>query len=190
MNNFTVYMHINKQNGKRYIGITSGRPEDRWQNGLGYRRNKHFDDAIKKYGWNGFCHIILYSNISKERACEIERRLIALYKTTDKTRGYNITNGGEHFYHTEESKKLMSKNRKGKNTGRKSAETIAKMRANHSGGAEKKPVLCLETKKIYSCINEAARVTGINKKGISGCCRKAEHYNTAGGFHWEFANEG
>lgn len=41
-NNWIVYVHINKLNGKRYVGITSKhKPEYRWNNGRGYRENPH-----------------------------------------------------------------------------------------------------------------------------------------------------
>lgn len=183
---FTVFMHVNKINGKRYVGITSMNPLDRWQNGKGYYKNKHFSDAISKYGWGAFDHLILFST-DKETACNIEQWLIAEYKTTDKRYGYNLTSGGEHFKHSKESKKLMSKNRMGKGKVKRTKEQIEHMKANHSGGADKRPVFCVEQNKIYASINDASRDTGINKKGISGCCRCVEHYNTAGGYHWKFA---
>lgn len=185
MDNYVVYMHVNRANGKRYIGISSN-PISRWANGRGYRRNKHFSDAISKYGWNNFDHLILYSELSKEDACEIERHLIKKYKTQDKRFGYNITSGGEVFEHSEESKALMSKNRKGKGPKHFSEIHKQRMKENHGGGAVKKPVVCVETGQIYSCIQEAAFETGINKKQISNCCRHIPHYNTAGGFTWKF----
>lgn len=188
MNNcFTVYMHVNKTNGKRYVGITSVNPIDRWQNGKGYSKNKHFADAIRKYGWGGFDHLILFSGMDKETACNVEQWLIAEYKTTDKRHGYNLTSGGEYFKHSEESKQLMSKNRKGKGRTKRTAEQIQRMKAAHAGGAEKVSVVCVETNERYPSINDAARITGINKKGISGCCRNTPHYNTAGGYHWKYA---
>lgn len=187
MNNYLVYVHRNKINGKRYVGITSGNPIRRWNNGFGYFRNKHFSDAIKKYGWDNFEHIIVLSGLSKDKACEEEQRLIKEFETQDKNKGYNLTSGGEHFKHSEESKRLMSANRKGKNTGPFSAEHIARIKAHHAGGGEKKAVFCVETGKRYECINDAARDTGINKKQISGCCRRQVHYNTAGGYHWRYA---
>lgn len=187
MNKFMVYMHINKQNGKRYIGITSQDPVMRWANGKGYYRNKHFSDAINRYGWDGFEHVILSTNLDKESACAMEQKLIEQYKTTDKRLGYNLTTGGEFFKHSEESKKLMSKNRKGKGRAKRASETIERMKEHHSGGAEKVPVICIETGTTYGCINDASRATGINKKQISGCCRCVPHYNTAGGYHWKYA---
>lgn len=33
---YTVYIHINKQNKKKYIGITSMSVKERWKNGYGY----------------------------------------------------------------------------------------------------------------------------------------------------------
>ena len=190
MSDFTVYMHVNKYNGKRYVGITSGPPQNRWQNGRGYYKNKHFNDAIKKYGWGGFDHLILFTGLDKENACVIEQWLIAEYKTTDKRFGYNLTTGGEHFKHAEESKRLMSEKLRGKSRKPFTAEHILRIKQNHAGGADKRPVYCVEKDQTFASINDAARMTGINKKGISGCCRRVNHYNTAGGYHWKFADEG
>lgn len=186
MNNYVVYMHVNRANGKRYIGISSN-PLARWANGRGYYRNKHFSDAIEKYGWNNFDHLILYADLSKEEACEIEQHLIKKYKTQDKRFGYNLTSGGEMFKHSDESKRLMSEKRTGKGKVKRSERTRKLISAHHGGGAEKKPVLCVESGKVFSCIKEAAQETGINKKQISNCCRCVPHYNTAGGYTWKFA---
>lgn len=183
---FVVYMHVNKTNGKRYIGISKD-PISRWANGRGYYRNKHFNDAILRYGWGGFDHLILFTGLSKDIACNIEQWLIAEYQTTDKRKGYNLTSGGEHFLHSSESRKLMSERRKGKYRGPFSELHKARIREHHAGGADKKTVVCVETGEIFLSINDAARATGINKKQISGCCRGVRHYNTAGGFHWEYA---
>lgn len=189
MSDFIVYMHQNKANGKRYIGITHyiDNPNRRWINGKGYCRNEHFIRAIEKYGWNGFDHIILASGLSKADACEFERMAIKVYNTQDKRFGYNITDGGEFFHHSEKSKALMSERRKGKGLHSFSDEHKCKMRENHKGGTDKKKVRCVETGKIYESINAAAHDVKKSKKMISNCCRGVDHYNTAGGFHWEFA---
>lgn len=98
-----VYMHKNKINNKIYIGITSRVPEDRWgKNGIHYTKSSHpvFYNAIQKYGWDNFEHIIVESNLTEDEAKEKEIELIALYKTncqryTSPTYGYNMTDGGD-----------------------------------------------------------------------------------------------
>lgn len=93
--NWTVYMHKNKINGKRYVGITGREPKTRWgQNGKNYKRQLYFWNAIKKYGWNNFEHIILRSNLSEEEANFLERWLIKKYKLKDRNYGYNVVDGG------------------------------------------------------------------------------------------------
>lgn len=95
-----IYKHTNLQNGKVYIGQTCQRPEDRWLNGHGYPNNKHFDRAIKKYGWKtGFSHEILVENIpTLEEANKLEIEYIEKYNSYVKSpnsNGYNLTKGGD-----------------------------------------------------------------------------------------------
>lgn len=72
MKEFFVYQHINKQNGKRYIGITSQKtPQKRWKNGLGYMGQPLFYNAIVKYGWDGFTHEVkVYMDSAEPRSIE------------------------------------------------------------------------------------------------------------------------
>ena len=90
---YCVYCHISPS-GKRYIGVTSRKPEKRWNSGLGYADNDYFSIAIKKYGWDSFKHIILFQGLTQKEASEIEKSLIAFYETTDRSKGYNIDAGG------------------------------------------------------------------------------------------------
>lgn len=108
MNSYTVYEHVNKQNGKRYIGITSKKPEDRWGNdGSKYVGSPKFYSAILQHGWDNFDHNIVASGLSKEEACAVEIELIARYDT-NKT-GYNITSGGDCAPMSQETKDKLSK---------------------------------------------------------------------------------
>ena len=230
-NNFTVYAHINKTNGKRYIGITGASVQRRWRpDGSGYKKNPFFWNAIQKYGWDEFDHVIIAEGIAKEEACQMERDLIARYQSNDLVHGYNISDGGEYNrmplhtrqrlsrerkgkycgkdnpnygnhklagannpnygkHHSEETRLKMSQNRKGKGLREFSKEHRQRLSENHSGGAAPKKVMCLETGAVFDSINDASRVMNINKKMISGCCRKIKHYNTAGGYHWTFSEE-
>jgi group I intron endonuclease len=138
---FCVYIHTSPS-GKVYIGITSQNPIIRWQGGSGYKRNAYFFRAIKKYGWDKFKHEILYTDLTKEEACQKEIELIAKHRSNQKEFGYNKSTGGEcgtsgatlshttrskmsearkgeknHFFgkhHTTETKEKISKKNKGK----------------------------------------------------------------------------
>lgn len=241
MRDYKVYIHTNKINGLKYVGITSQDVRVRWQSGYGYYKQKHFWNAINKYGWDNFKHEVIAEGLTLEQAANMEAHLIAEYKTNNRRFGYNRSVGGESgakgvvktttqrkaasrnlkkqwenedfrekhierlktvmqtdvikakriasrrgYVISEETRRKMSENRKGKNTGPFTAEHINNMKLHHGGGADKRRVRCIDTGVIYDSINDAARASGINKKGISGCCRNVPHYNTAGGLKWEF----
>ena len=112
-----VYVHINKINGKMYVGITCKSPNVRWRNGEGYHTQQVIYKAIQKYGWDNFEHIIICQNKSKREAKNIEKYLIKNWNTKSPF-GYNVTEGGDGSYgyhHTEKTRKQMSEMRKGEN---------------------------------------------------------------------------
>ena len=114
-----VYIHTNKINHKVYIGITSQKPEARWgSDGNKYKKHQPvFYNAIQKYGWNNFDHIIFDQNLTEEKAKYIEKILIALYQANccrykNPGYGYNMTDGGEGTAgrtHSTETRKKISK---------------------------------------------------------------------------------
>lgn len=110
-NTYSIYMHENKINHKKYIGMTGQLVEERWQGGKNYRTCIAFNRAIQKYGWDNFEHIILFTGLSREEACDKEIELIAELHTTDPEYGYNICAGGGGmvgFHHSEETKRKLS----------------------------------------------------------------------------------
>lgn len=92
---FCVYVHTNKINGKRYVGVTSQGPEKRWNEGKGYTpRQPHMYNAIQKWGWDNFEHEILVSDVSVEDASLIEQTLIKEWQLQNPKYGYNAQSGG------------------------------------------------------------------------------------------------
>ena len=91
---YSVYIHINKVNGKKYVGVTTMKPETRWCNGKKYKSNKHFTSAIDKYGWDSFDHFVIEVE-SASRMYELEKFYIQFYNTTDPEKGYNRSLGGD-----------------------------------------------------------------------------------------------
>ena len=123
---YIVYMHI-APNNKKYIGITKEKnPKERWRKGKGYWTNEHFTSAINKYGWDNIQHIILYKELTKERAEQKEIELIAKYKTNNRQCGYNIEKGGSlNKEVSQETREKLRKNMLGK---KHSKETKQKMK--------------------------------------------------------------
>lgn len=114
-NTYCIYAHINKTNGKIYVGQTCN-IKDRWKNeGSAYKKCKRFYNALKKYKWNGFLHEIWKTDLTLEEANYWECFYIERYKTTDEEHGYNLTSGGSNGKHSEETKALMSEKSKGEN---------------------------------------------------------------------------
>lgn len=150
-NTYCVYIHINKINNKAYIGQTvyGNDINLRWKNnGKGYLKRDNngnftqpvFANAINKYGWDNFEHIIWANNLTAQEANYIEKILIELFDTTNSKYGYNIRSGGKNSTLSEETKRKISESRKGKYSGinnpwygkHPSDETIQKMRDNHA----------------------------------------------------------
>ena len=90
---YTVYKHTTPD-GKVYIGITQQNCKYRWNKGNGYKTNLCFYNAIQKYGWNNISHEILDTNLTKEKAEQLEIRLIAQYHSNDPENGFNFATGG------------------------------------------------------------------------------------------------
>jgi len=110
MKKFLVYEHVNKVNGKKYIGITCKNVKTRWgKDGSGYKYSTYFYNAIKKYGWENFEHNIIKTELSEAEAKGLEIDLIAKYKTTNSNFGYNLTFGGQGNIPTDKVRQKMSK---------------------------------------------------------------------------------
>ena len=114
MKKYYVYIHV-CPNGKRYVGCTTKRkPEYRWVEGRGYRRQP-FEEAILKYGWDNITHEVFEVD-SKEEMYRKEIELISFYHTNDPEYGYNSSIGGEKgglgCIRSEEIRKKMSEAQK------------------------------------------------------------------------------
>lgn len=146
MKTYTIYKHTNIINNKSYIGQTCQDVEKRWGNGSGYKTCPIFYQAILKYGWDNFTHEILEENLTEDKVDEREIYWINFYNSQKE--GYNFSSGGSGNHNFSEQHK----------------QNIKKSVTEKLG----KPVICINTKQIYSSINEAYRETGVNH--IEDCC--------------------
>lgn len=216
MSNYILYIHTNNINQKKYVGITSQNPLKRWKRGEGYKNNSHFYKAIKKYGWDNFTHEIVYDGLSQIEAENLEKEMIKKYDCCNPLKGYNIEKGGNSGdKYTESTKKKISEALKGKpkteshklaisksRKGYKPTEESKKKQSERMSGKNNpmygikrdisdyktKAVRCIETGVVYVSGGEASKMTGVNRGDISMNCNGK--LSMAGGFHWEFAEEG
>lgn len=185
-----VYKHICKITNKVYIGQTNN-ISTRWKPSA-YKNCTKFYNAIQKYGWDNFDHIILESNLTLQEANEKEAYYIELYNSIND--GYNLSYGGLNKLASEETKKKMSETRKGVPHSREHSEAISKALTGYKQSEEhkrnnrlaqhRKPVQCIETGEIYDSLAEAGRKTGILPETISRQIKGKQ--KTTQGLHWRF----
>lgn len=198
---YIVYLHINPENKKVYVGITNQNVYKRWKNGHGYTKCKKFYNAIIKYGWSNFKHIVLCKTC-KDRALLLEKTLVKYYKSRNLS--YNITDGGEDSipsmlgkHHTEEAKKKISEAGKRPCTEQAKRKIGLTNRGINNGMYGKtisdyarfsKAVLQLDLDdniiNRFSSASEAERY--LNGKGshVSCCCLGKR--KTAYGYRWKY----
>lgn len=161
-----VYVHINKINGKKYVGITSQKVEYRWKNGMGYK-GQPFYNAIKKYGWDGFEHEILASNLTEDEANNFEIVLIRELDTLlENGNGYNKTEGGRGAKGrvvTEDTKKKISQANSGKEKTDKYISTMSNLMG---GGGNPSAIKVVCNGVVYGSIGECAEAYGVNKDSM------------------------
>ena len=201
---YYVYAHINKKNFHVYIGITQN-IKNRWAgNGKSYKSCRKFYNAILKYGWDNFEHVILINSVNRKFACQMERVLIALFKSQNMC--YNISEGGEGNYgvqHTDTFKANVSARFKGVP---KSAEHRLKISIGNKGKPKSKEasmksgksrslnyrnnsgykLLCIRDGviiKVYNTIVEAAEDTGALVTHINRCLKGLRKHTR--GYSWK-----
>lgn len=170
---YKVYKHTlpmsvsGKENDMVYIGLTSINPENRWRNGLGYWQNKYFYNAIKKYGWDNFEHIIVADCLTKTEAENMEINLICQYDSANRLYGYNLDLGGSSI-------------------GKHSDNAKEKIRL-----ANSKPIMCIETGEYYRSTVEAMEITKIStiKKHLLGEFDYAGKLADGTKLHWTHCDE-
>jgi group I intron endonuclease len=165
MSNYIIYMHRNIVNKKVYIGITNN-PKRRWRlNGIEYRppksenqNGRRFWNAIEKYGWDSFEQTILEKDLSFDEAIEKEKQYIEKYDATNKSKGYNVSKGGNGGLVYSEHPK-----------GMKGKQQTEFQKLSHKEWASVKENNCMTNGKVVW------GVTHEHPKGMSGKTHTEEH---------------
>lgn len=176
-NKWSIYIHRCIANNKAYIGIAKGNPANRWgENGKKYKKDSQpiFYNAIQKYKWDGFEHIIWAINLEHNEAKYMEKMLIALFQTNcrrykNPVYGYNETDGGDgssgRAVKSETREKIGNAHR-GKTLSAKHREKISKCLTGRQGTMKNKHHSS-ETRKKMSKSHTGMVFTDEHRKNMS-----------------------
>jgi hypothetical protein len=152
--------------------MVDGEPEKRWQEGHGYKTQRLMLNAIIKYGWDNIEHEILYSGLKKKEAEIMEKELIKKSQSYKCAYGYNIFIGNR-------INELSEEDMKDSNT----LECLI----NHIKSSQtRKPVMCVETGKIYLSMSQVQKEFGMSHAAISCACK---YGCIANGYHWKYVED-
>lgn len=143
--------------------------------------------AIQKYGWDNFEHNILFTNLSKEQACEKEQELIKYYNSMDRNFGYNSTSGGEIFTMNEETKQKTSQALIGNKNGLGHPCSEEKKKKLFQNYPHKRKVYCEELDMIFESVQECRRYINAPATNISKVCNGRG--KTVKGYHLKYYND-
>lgn len=164
----------------------------------------YFANAILKYGWDNFQHIIVDSCLSKEEADILEIQLIQEAKELGIS--YNIAPGGvggrePGFHHSDNTKVLISEKLKGRTLseeqklqisnslkGRSLSQSHKKKIGESNKGKRSLKVLMYsktgEYLRSFDSLTEAADYLNKTPVHISKCCKGIR--KTAYGYMWKY----
>lgn len=174
LNNYTnmayVYLHTRLDTNEIfYVGIGKSDTDNFKRSRSIKQRNNYWKNVSNKAGYRVD---VVYRNISWEKACEIEIKLIKLYGRSDLGLGnlVNMTDGGEgclgHLQSDEHKKKLSEAGK-----GRKHSEETKKKLAETSKGKK----LTEETKKKISENSKGRIFSDESKLKISKARKGSKH---------------
>lgn len=168
---YFIYKH--SLNEKSYIGYTSQTIKDRLEEHVEYAKtnksNRHFMNAISKYGSENIITEQLEEVLSKREALSREIYWIDFYNTFDA--GYNMTRGGEggDTFSNNPNKEVIREKLRKVWTGRKHSE---KAKKKMSVSASLRSPISDETKQKIGDANRGKTHTNETKKKLSALGKK------------------
>lgn len=165
-------------NGKQYVGqsIDIDRRKNQHRHS---EQNPRLRADIEKYGWDAFKFEILEECLKKELTAK-ELHYLELLKPA-----YNIRINGHTL--SEEGLLRLIKSKRGKKFTSEHCANISKSKRGQKIFAIRKPILCVETGKIFQGIVEAAESCNAKRSNISKVLNGLR--DTAGGYSWRYCDE-
>lgn len=188
-----VYKITNKVTNKIYIGITN--------QGSGARYRHHWYESrigepspihrsMAKYGEDNFTLEIIDFADTYDELKEKEKYWIKQYNSTDKSIGYNLTEGGDGTFgrkHSEDTKEKIRQKALGRKVSEETKKKMSETRLGKCSDKQREHLLKLtvgQSKKIYqydtdfnligeyNSIKEASKITEIDRNTIGRQLKK------------------
>lgn len=188
-----IYLVTNNINGKKYVGLTTKTPEERFKAHL-YRGNVEksiFQKALYSYGKENFTLETIYVAFDKEELEKQEIYWISYYNTCY-GHGYNLTEGGEGAKgHTSETRARISKSKTGKPNYKARGKVVSKearLAISRKLGASRVKMTHLDTGEvIFLDYPTQGKELGFNPSLICAVIKgKRNHHKR---YHCEYVND-
>lgn len=149
-----VYEIRNLVNGKRYIGQSSQKDQQRlWEHRTylkkGRHQNRHLQRAWNKYGEENFVISILEECSSLDELNRLETHYVTVYNTLDRKFGYNIRGPGDNKFMLEETRRRVSKSKLGVSIH--TPESIEKIRQSSKNRVHSQESRQKRSQKLKGC---------------------------------------
>lgn len=201
---YILYLATNKNNGKRYVGVTGRSLKRRMNEHMFHAKkmvnNGHFYKAIRKHGFDCFDFTMIGQYETKDLAFNAE-----IFYIKENNPEYNSTLGGDgrlggamSLEAKQKLKKIHSGNkyRLGKTHDDKTKlilrdfgiKNIAIFKKYMSMGPKtsSKPVICLDDWMVFPSASEAARRYNLCKSSIIELCLGKNNRKKVGGFRFSY----
>lgn len=147
-------------------------------------------NAIQKYKWHNVEHKILYTDLTKQEAENMEIELIKECKSNQRKYGYNIANGGSLAgVHSQLTKDKISKKHLGKKLSEKHKNNIknSHLKIIHYNNRQIEQYdLYNNFIKLWSSSSEIEKILNISHQNIIKVCQNNTNRKTSGGYKWKY----
>ncbi len=208
MKTYLIYRAFNVETGECYIGRTSSTLNKRrmWH----YSNAARVDEDGRPRFTNAFAEALrqtpkdlmewetLEEGLDRDTAFEREAYYIRFYRAEEN--GYNMKPSD--LVPWNKGKQMSEEycdNLRGENNGMFGKTHTPEYRAwrskhmsecqNGASNTSARRVRCVETGEMWGSVIECAKATGIGSDNIAACCRPTSRNKSAGGLHFEYADE-
>lgn len=193
-NNYKVYI-LTLNDGRVYIGMTQQELSARCRKGA-YNGCPGISKAIEEFGFDAFKIGVIAENLSKSEAERIECETIALYDSTNPSKGFNVALGGNIAgRHSKDTRQKMSECQKGRKFSEEHLQKLRKPKSRvtpRSTTPVCKRVLQYDVNGNFlgEYISASAAANSVRgwTESIRRCCNHQQH--TCAGYRWEYEGEG